>query len=153
VTSAVLTPAAAFDKPMSDEPHEQPVHRVVIIDPREERRAITSLLVGRCPLLSVVGMAGDLVEAESQILAEQADVALLEIQLPVTEGLLVITALRDRFPVLRIVVCSFHRGLTTREEALRRGAAGYLTKPLDVGELLALAIGPEAVAGAPIGRL
>ena len=153
MTTGVLTPAAAFGPPAPSEPNEQPVRRVVLIDPREERRAITSLLVGRCPTLTVVGLAGDLAEAEPQILAERADLALLEIQLPVTEGLSVITALRERFPALRIVVCSFHRDVTTREEALRRGAHGYLTKPLDIGELLALAIDPAVVAGAPIGRL
>jgi two-component system response regulator YesN len=115
---------------------------VVLIDPREERRAITSLLVERSPWLTVVGLAGSLREAESQVRAEHADIALVEIQMPVTEGLATISALRDQFHELRIVVCSFHRDAATREDSRVHGADGYLTKPLDIAELLALAVGP-----------
>ena len=149
MTSALLTPPATLTLAVSGDAPVQPIGRVVLIDPREERRAITSLLVERCPSLTVVGSAGTLAEAEAQIRAEQADIALLEIQMPVTEGLTTITALRDQFPDLRIVVCSFHRDAITCEEARAHGADGYLTKPLDIGDLLALAVGPRVSVGGP----
>jgi DNA-binding NarL/FixJ family response regulator len=112
------------------------ISRVVLIDARQERRAIMSQLVERCPLLTVVGLAASLSEAEAQIRAEQADVALVEIQMPVTRGLATIGALREQFPNLRIVVCSFHDNSATREAARIHGADGYLTKPLQVDDLL-----------------
>lgn len=118
-----------------------PIQRVVLVDPRQERRAITSLLVERCPQLSAVGLAGSLAEAETRIRAEQADIAIVEIQLPVTEGLVTIGALRELFPDLRIVVCSFHDDAATRDAARRHGADGYLTKPFRVEELLELVAG------------
>ncbi len=103
-----------------------------------------SMLVDRCPSLTVVGLAGSLSEAETQIRAEQADVALVEIQMPVTDGLATIGALRGQFSDLRIVVCSFHKGSATREAARSHGADGYLVKPLQVAELLALVAQPTA---------
>jgi DNA-binding NarL/FixJ family response regulator len=114
----------------------------VLVDPRQERRAVTSLLVERCQPLTVVGLAGSLAEAEAQIRAEQADIALVEIQMPVTEGLATIGGLREQFPDLRIVVCSFHDELATREAARGRGADGYLTKPLQVEDLVSLVAAP-----------
>jgi DNA-binding NarL/FixJ family response regulator len=133
----LLAPSAGQDRPPSDEP-ALPIHRVVVVDPRQERRTITNLFVDRHPVLTVVGLAESLAEAEEQIRAEQADVALVEIQMPVAEGLATIRGLRDGFPDLRIVVCSFHDDVTTRDEARRLGADGYLPKPLDVAELVAL---------------
>lgn len=118
------------------------MRRVVLIDPRQERRAITGQLIEGCPRLTVVGLTGSLGEAETQIRAEHADVALVEIQMPVAQGLATIGALRDQFPDLRIVVCSFHNDSATRAAARMHGADGYLTKPLHVEDLLVLVDGP-----------
>ncbi|MHB8464050.1 MAG: response regulator transcription factor [Acidimicrobiales bacterium] len=141
MTTAVLaSPAAGVSDP-------GPARRVVLIDAREERRAITSKLVERCPGLAVVGLAASLVEAEAQIREEHADVALVEIQMPVPQGLETIGALRAGFPELRILVCSFHNDAATRDAAKTRGADGYLTKPLELDQLLALTIGPRPPSG------
>lgn len=125
-----------------------PVGRVVLIDPREERRAIMSLLVDLSPVLSVVGLAGTLDEAETLIRSEQADIAVVEIQMPVEQGLVTVAGLRARFPDLRIVVCSFHLSLATQETARREGADGYLPKPLDLRELVKLVERPPLVPSA-----
>ena len=140
--SALLTPTPSLSQPQAGDSDLTPVRRVVLIDSRQERRAITSGLVERCALLHVVGLTGTLSEAESQIRGAQADVAIVEIQLPVTQGLATISALRERFPELRIVVCSFHDDAATREAARTHGADGYLTKPVHVDELLGAVLGP-----------
>jgi DNA-binding NarL/FixJ family response regulator len=126
----------------ADDSRGPPPRRVVLVDPREERRAITNLIIKQCPPLTVVGLAGTLGEAETQIRAEHADAALVEIQMPVTQGLATINALRDQFPDLRIVVCSFHNDPATREAARTHGADSYLTKPLEVDDLVQVIVGP-----------
>jgi len=122
----------------ADEPDARPARRIVLIDPRSERRAVTHLLIGGCPALDVVGLAADLDEAAVQIRAEQPDAALVEIQMPVTDGLAAIAALREGFPELRIVVCSFRDDAATRQAAHEAGADGYLRKPLEVSALARL---------------
>jgi DNA-binding NarL/FixJ family response regulator len=62
--------------------------------------------------------------------------------MPVTDGLTVITALRGEFPMLRIVVSSFHADQSTRDGARASGADGYLRKPLQLDELVTLADRP-----------
>lgn len=121
------------------------IGRVVLIDPREERRAIMAMLVELSPVLSVVGLAGTLDEAETLIRCELADTAVVEIQMPVEHGLATVAGLRARFPDLRIVVCSFHLSLATQEAARREGADGYLPKPLDLRELVKLVERPPLV--------
>jgi DNA-binding NarL/FixJ family response regulator len=121
---------------------------VVLVDPREARRAIMHYFIDQCPVLTVVGLAADLDEAVTQIRAEQADVALVEIQMPLAEGLATIEALRAAFPDLRIVVCSFHDDAETRSAAQERGADGYLAKPPSAFDLLRLVAGPSSAAPA-----
>lgn len=127
----------------------EPARRVVLIDPRPERRALMGLLVEQCPGLSMVGVAADLGEAEAQVREQRADVAIIEIQMPVADGLAAIAALREQFPDLRIAVCSFHDDAPTREAARSQGADAYLSKPLSPRELFALAVGPRPLVGTP----
>jgi DNA-binding NarL/FixJ family response regulator len=134
-------------EPTSD-PHVEnlePVFRVVVIDPREERRAITILFVERCTPLIVVGLAASLDEAETQIRSERADIALVEIQMPVEKGLDTIRALRTQFPDLRIVVCSFHYDSATRDATRLCGADGYLMKPFQCEDLVDVALHPQRI--------
>ena len=116
---------------------------MLLIDPRQERRAITHRLIERCPDLTVAGVASTLDEAVAQLTGGGADIALVEIQMPVEQGLATVAALRQRSAALRIIVCSFHQERATREAAARCGADGYLTKPLHIASLLAL-LGPTA---------
>lgn len=142
MTNTMVAPKAGVSKASVVDPAAPPAHRVVLIDPREERRALMSMVVDRCPSLMVVGVAAGLNDAEQQIRTERADVALVEIQMPAAEGLVTIAALRQQFPDLRIVVCSFQKDSVTREAAKARGADGYLVKPLHVEDLLALVLAP-----------
>ena len=122
----------------SPDPSAPVIGRVVLVDPRDERRAITTGQIARCPSLTVVGSSGSLDDADAQIRAGVADVAVIEIQMPITKGLAMIGALRERFPLLRIVVSSFHADAATRAAASVQGADGYLPKPLDTRDLVAL---------------
>ena len=70
--------------------------------------------------VSVVGYADGPVSAVDAVGRLNANVVVLEIQLPVTQGLDTISALRDDFPALRIVVCSFHQDAS--HETVRHGA-------------------------------
>src|SRR6476661_7743176 len=136
VTSALL--ASVRDRASLGDSVAQAVRRIVLIDPRPERRAITSMFVERSAALTVVGLAAGFADAEALIRVEHADAAVIEIQMPVAEGLAAIAAVRDRFPGLRIVVCSFRDDVATRESARALGADGYLIKPLDVSALVDL---------------
>lgn len=110
--------------------------RVVVIDDRHDRRQLMSYVVEQADAdVSVVGYADGPVSALQAVDRLKANTAVLEIQLPVTQGLDTISALIDDFPALRIVVCSFHHQATTKRAALARGADAYLVKPLSPRDL------------------
>ncbi len=110
--------------------------RVVVIDDRQDRRQLMSYVVEQAgDDVSVVGYADGPVSAVEAVDRLHANVAVLEIQLPVIQGLDTISALREDFPALQIVVCSFHQDGTTKRAARARGADAYLVKPLSPREL------------------
>ena len=105
--------------------------RVMLVDARPERRELIRHLVQGTGLAGIdVGEAGSGAEAVELLDRADRDVAVVEIQMPVNEGLETIAALRRRSPDLRIVVCSFHADPATKERALGGGADMYLDKPV-----------------------
>jgi DNA-binding NarL/FixJ family response regulator len=111
--------------------------RVVAVDSRSERRQVIRRL------LEHSFDPAEIAEADSrQSAIELVDrchpaLVVVEIQMPLEEGLETITALCLLSPRPRIVVCSFHRDAATIRAALDRGADAYVTKPAGSAELRA----------------
>lgn len=111
--------------------------RVVAVDSRNERRHVMRRLLELCVEESEIGEA-DSREAAIELVGRcRPEVVVLEIAMPLQEGLDTITALRLMSPPPRIVVCSFHRDAVTVQAALDRGADAYVTKPAGSAELRA----------------
>ena len=105
--------------------------RVVMIDDRPDRRQLMSYVVEQAgDDVRVVGYADGPVSAVEAVARLNANAAVVEIQLPIWQGLDTVSTLRDDFPALRILVCSFHHDPATKRAALARGADAYLVKPL-----------------------
>ena len=105
--------------------------RVLLVDARPERRELIRHLVQGTGLAEPdVEEAGSGAEAVELLDRVERDVAVVEIQMPVNQGLEAIAALRRRSSDLRIVVCSFHADPATKELALGGGADVYLDKPV-----------------------
>ncbi len=64
------------------------------------------------------------------------DVVLLDLNLPDINGLEVLREIRGRWPAVSVLVLSMHGEDQYALRALKAGAAGYLTKSCDPGELL-----------------
>jgi DNA-binding NarL/FixJ family response regulator len=116
--------------------------RVVLVDDREERRRVVRLVLCASGLDLV-----DVVEADGGttalhvIEADGADVVILEIQIP--GSLELIRVLRERYPALVIVVCSFHTSPATKQLALQAGADSYLDKPVQREDLHRAIVSPH----------
>jgi len=105
--------------------------RVALIDNRAERRQVMRKVVETGPVgVIVVGEADNASDAVDLVGEQQADVVIVEVQLPVEVGLQTIAELRDRCAHVGIVVCSFHLAADTQQRALDCGADIYLAKPI-----------------------
>ncbi len=63
------------------------------------------------------------------------EAALLDLKMPEENGLALIPRLRELLPELRIVILTGYGSIATAMEAVRLGAADYLTKPVDAGQI------------------
>jgi DNA-binding NarL/FixJ family response regulator len=107
----------------------------VVIDGPGDRRQLVAQLVEHEPGVTVAGYADGPVSALEAVGRLGADAAVIEIQLPVSQALDTIGALRTDFPSLAIIVCSFQSDAATKAAAIARGADGYLAKPVSTREL------------------
>jgi DNA-binding NarL/FixJ family response regulator len=118
--------------------------RVVVVDSRRERRHVLRRLLEHCFEPAEIGEA-DSREAAIEVVGRcRPDVVVLDIAMPVEEGLNTITALRLVSPPPRIVVCSFHHDANTVQAALDRGADAYVIKPVGTADLRAALGVPSA---------
>ncbi len=65
------------------------------------------------------------------------DALIIDLDLPVTDGLAICTAQRKRAPQLTILAMSARSGMSQRVAALNAGADQFLEKPVSQPELLA----------------
>ncbi len=80
------------------------------------------------PDLQVVAEAGDGAEAVERAVADDVDLAILDITMPRMSGLQAAHELARRKPQLRVLILSMHDSEQYLYEALRAGAAGYVLK-------------------------
>jgi DNA-binding NarL/FixJ family response regulator len=99
------------------------------------------------PDLEVIGEAGTADEALSLAPSLKPDVLLLDINLPGTDGLQLLRELAPRLPDTRIVMLTVSASRRDLVEAVRSGAAGYLTKDLSPDAL------QRAIRGLRMGDL
>ncbi|MFI6335881.1 response regulator transcription factor [Streptomyces sp. NPDC050535] len=85
-------------------------------------------LIGILDDVEVVGSARD--GAEAVTLAGQllADVVLMDLNMPVTDGVAATAALREQLPDCKVLVLATYADDASVFPALRAGARGYLTK-------------------------
>lgn len=92
------------------------------------------------------------VEAALEIAARDSpELAVVDLRMPGASGLDLVTSLRQLDESTLVVVLTGYGSIATAVEAVRRGAAHYLTKPADVEEILAAFArgrGEDAPAGA-----
>jgi DNA-binding NarL/FixJ family response regulator len=85
--------------------------------------------------MEVVGTAGNGEEAIAQFARHRPDVSLVDLQMPVKDGLDAIVAIRALHPDARIIVLTTFSGDARVIGALKAGASAYLLKDVPGGEL------------------
>jgi CheY-like chemotaxis protein len=81
----------------------------------------------------VVGVAGDGEQALQTFTQAHPDVVLMDVRMPVMDGLTCTERLHDLDPRAKVVVVT--AGRTTESQARAAGAAGFMEKPFDVSAL------------------
>jgi DNA-binding NarL/FixJ family response regulator len=118
--------------------------RVVIADDQASVREGLVLLLGGLPGIDVVGAAADGEQALGLVAEQQPDAILLDLHMPVLDGIGATRRLVAEHPGVAIVVLTTYVDDSLVLEALRAGARSYLTKDADRTDI---ARALEAAAG------
>jgi two-component system chemotaxis response regulator CheY len=99
----------------------------------------------------VAGEASNGAEAVDKYRALKPDAVIMDLLLPVMDGISAIKRIREFDPQARIVVVSAIMGREVKQDAIRAGAIEFVPKPFDMNSLLR-AIGNAALSGAHASR-
>jgi DNA-binding NarL/FixJ family response regulator len=113
--------------------------RVMIADDHEIVRKGVRDLVDAHPGWMVCAEAGNGEEAMELALREQPDVVILDVTMPILNGVALTRRLRQECPAARVLLFTMHDDDQTVNAALAAGARGYLLKT-DSGRQLEAAI-------------
>lgn len=106
--------------------------RVLIIEDDPDFRDSLAEVLGRHGYRAL--RAGDCASGLRQ--AADADVVVTDVRLPDGSGLELLEKAREKSPSLQVIVMTGYGSIKDAVDAMRRGAATYLTKPFEMEELL-----------------
>jgi DNA-binding NarL/FixJ family response regulator len=123
--------------------------RVLLADDHGLVRAGLTSLLATADDIEVVGEAADGVQALNLVASTQPDVVLMDLSMPVLDGVAATRALRRDHPDTHVVVLSSFSDQDRVREAIAAGATGYVLKDCTPDVLLA-AIRSAALGHAPL---
>ncbi len=110
--------------------------RVLIVDDQTVVRAGLAAIVGSDPEVEVVGEGGNGEEALALIEAHSPDLVLMDLQMPVMNGVQATRRLKRDHPTLPVLVLTTYAADEWVFDAVHAGAAGYLLKDTRPAELI-----------------
>ncbi len=119
---------------MTNKPEQAPV-RVLVVDDQQLMRDGLASLLNIQEGLEVVGTAADGQEAIEQALALAPDVILMDIRMPVLDGIAATKQIRRQFPDCQVLMLTTFDDDEYIVKALMSGACGYLLKDIPAPDL------------------
>jgi DNA-binding NarL/FixJ family response regulator len=109
--------------------------RVMVVDDQALVREGLMTLLGAAPGVTPVVAAADGEEAVRLAARHRPDVVLMDLRMPVLDGVEATRQIRSALPDTEIVVLTTHADEASILDALRAGARGYLTKDAGIAEI------------------
>lgn len=102
--------------------------RVLVVDDHAVVRDGIAAIVAGDADISIAGMSENGEVAITAFAELKPDIVLMDLQMPVMDGIEAITRIRESTPNARIIVLTTYEGDVQAVRALKAGAAGYLLK-------------------------
>jgi DNA-binding NtrC family response regulator len=109
---------------------------VLIVDDDDTLRATLEKIFAKAGYEALTARDAD--EAVAVMRAEGARLVLADLKMPRRDGLSLLDEIRQARPDSRVIIMTAYGTEDTHEDAIRRGAFAYLSKPVSRAELLDL---------------
>src|SRR5437867_2723486 len=109
---------------------------VLVVDDHALLRTGVANIINQEPDLRVVAEAGNGLEAVEAFDRHHPDVTLLDLRMPVMEGVEAIRRIRDRDPRARVIVLTTYDTDDEIARALKAGAKAYVLKDISADDLI-----------------
>src|SRR5712692_5836566 len=110
--------------------------RVLVVDDHALLRTGVANIINQEPDLHVVAEAGNGVDAIAAYERHQPDVTLLDLRMPVMEGVEVVRQIRERDPRARVIILTTYDTDDEISRALKAGAKAYVLKDISADDLI-----------------
>ena len=131
-----------------------PITLVVVDDHPVVRQGLVALL-GAEPDIDVVGQAPDGAQAVELVLELRPSVVVMDLRMPVMDGVAATTAIREAWPEAAVLVLTTYDTDEAIVRAVEAGASGYLLKdapPEDLLDAIRRAAAGETVLAPPVAK-
>jgi two-component system, NtrC family, response regulator HydG len=108
--------------------------KILIVDDEASHRAMLRATLTAEGYETVEADDGDV--AVQKVEGEACDLVLLDLKMPRVDGIEALRQIKSLNPVLPVLIMTAYASVDTAVEALKVGAYDYLTKPLDIDEVL-----------------
>jgi DNA-binding NarL/FixJ family response regulator len=112
---------------------------VLIADDGPHSRSGLRALLASWPGIEVAGEASDGLEAVRLAGQHQPDVVLMDVRMPLMDGLEATRSIKNRWPAIRVVVLSM--SAQYRADAIEAGADGFVVKGSPTNDLFEAVVG------------
>lgn len=110
------------------------VIQVLLVDDEERFLSTTKILLEKRGLAVFTAKSG--VEALKVLEEKRVDIVILDVKMPGMDGVETLRKIKQRFPLLEVIMLTGHASVESAVEGLKLGAFDYVMKPCDVPDML-----------------
>mgnify|MGYP005680327387 CR=1 FL=1 len=108
--------------------------RVLVVDDEESVRDAFADALEDLPYKVETVSGGE--EALAKVKSSPADLIFLDLKMPGMNGLETLRKIKERYPLIQVVMLTAHGTIETAVEGLKMGAFDYLLKPCEIDRLV-----------------
>jgi DNA-binding NtrC family response regulator len=108
--------------------------KIMLVDDEERFLETTKKLLERRGYQVATALSGS--EALDKLQKENIQVVILDVKMPGMDGMATLKAIKNRHPLVEVIMLTGHATVESAVEGLKSGAADYLMKPTDIEALI-----------------
>jgi DNA-binding NarL/FixJ family response regulator len=112
--------------------------KILLAEDQKVLRESLKIILNQDPELEVIGCAADGQEALSLAEEKRPDIILMDIKMPVCDGIECTKLVKEKYPQIKIVILTTFDNDDNVEKAMMNGADGYILKEIDPEEIISV---------------